>query len=106
MSIEKIPSHQSSDITNIFRKVNELVDALNALVADQTQAPNPESKGRCLMGLQDAILATVLEDLCDRSGFDHWWHTIDDDTKEELQKELTDKIGAVLDKHGISQDPV
>ncbi len=38
------------------------------------------------------IVTAVLGVLGDRKGFDHWWHNIDDDTKEELLNALTQAV--------------
>jgi hypothetical protein len=41
-----------------------------------------------------AAAEAVLRDLCDRSGFDHWWGEIDHD----IQQEIRDDLAAVIEK--------
>ena len=33
-------------------------------------------------------LGEILDALCGRNGFDDWWFNLDDDTEEEIEKEL------------------
>lgn len=42
----------------------------------------------------------VLRDLCDRSGFDHWWGEIDDDIQQEIRVELAEVIEKAYDIKG------
>lgn len=42
------------------------------------------------------IVKAVLTDLCDRSGFDHWWDGIDSSIRAEIRRELKRKVVDVL----------
>lgn len=44
------------------------------------------------------VVAVVLDDLDDRSGFDGWWDSIDQETKQELRSELVEAVVGVLQK--------
>lgn len=39
-----------------------------------------------------AAVKAVLDDLNDRSGFDHWWGDIDSDTRREIRSDLAKAI--------------
>ena len=45
------------------------------------------------------IVNGTLHDLYDRSGFDAWWYSIDDETREEIENELVELVKSILDKN-------
>ena len=36
----------------------------------------------------------IIDELCDRGGFDDWWYKLDD----EVEKEITDKLEEIVEK--------
>jgi len=36
----------------------------------------------------------IIDELCDRNGFDDWWYELDD----EVEKEITDKLEEIVEK--------
>ncbi len=36
----------------------------------------------------------IIDELCDRNGFDNWWYNLDD----EIEKEITDKLEEIVEK--------
>jgi hypothetical protein len=36
----------------------------------------------------------IIDELCDRNGFDNWWYNLDD----EIEKEITDKLEEIVER--------
>jgi len=36
----------------------------------------------------------IIDELCDRNGFDDWWYNLDD----EVEKEITDKLEEIVER--------
>lgn len=51
-----------------------------------------------MTSLEQAIVKAVLKNLDDRSGFDHWWGSIDRSIQREIREDLAADVRAVLDK--------
>lgn len=38
------------------------------------------------------IIFDIIQELCDRAGFDDWWHNLDSDIQEEIHEALVKKL--------------
>jgi len=47
--------------------------------------------GEKIMEIKNCI-GEIIDELCDRSGFDDWWFNLDDET----EKEITDKLEEII----------
>jgi hypothetical protein len=43
------------------------------------------------------LVQSIIENLCDRGGFDEWWYNIDDDIKREIRVEMRQTIEKWID---------
>ena len=50
------------------------------------------------MSIANDIVTTVLNDLENRSGFDHWWDDVDEEIQDEVRQVLAAKVQQVLDR--------
>lgn len=41
----------------------------------------------------------ILDSLCNRNGFDDWWFNLDDETTEEIEKEIEEIIKRRFNTH-------
>lgn len=48
------------------------------------------------MTLAEMIVDSILGDMDDRKGFDHWWHGIDEEIQEEIKEDLEAKVEKIL----------
>ena len=55
--------------------------------------PEPNEPGQTL---PERLVQVALHELGNRKGFEHWWHGIDEETKQELQHTLLARLGAAL----------
>ncbi len=44
-----------------------------------------------------SIAYQIIDVLCNRGGFDDWWHNIDEDIQLEILEEMSEKIDSVND---------
>jgi hypothetical protein len=47
--------------------------------------------GEKIMEIKNCV-GEIIDDLCNRSGFDDWWFNLDDET----EKEITDKLEEII----------
>lgn len=38
-------------------------------------------------------IQVIINGLCDRSGFDDWWHNLDEETQAEIIGDIQDAVG-------------
>lgn len=51
--------------------------------------------------LAEKIVSAVMLDLSDRSGFDGWWGSVDEDVQLDVVTDLEDVVGALLQVEGV-----
>lgn len=69
--------------------VNDCPDAYDDLAAEPSEC------------LESRVVAAVLRDLRDRSGFDHWWGVLDEDVQLDVVTELETTVCALLEEAGL-----
>lgn len=52
-----------------------------------------------------AVVTDVFLELGDRGGFGGWWDSVDDETKDEIQKALEKRIAKTAKMFSVSSTP-
>lgn len=55
--------------------------------------------------IETRLVDAVIGELEDRKGFDHWWHEMDDEIKDEIVEALEDKVRKIIEIDNLKRRP-